>query len=158
MYDGQTDGWTRQWAKDPTVNLFSYVFHILFKKKAFSHCMRNFSHSMQNYLQRKTASPCYKRIYASMLWTLERNYGCQYDYEYAPFNHSIRTVTNLFPIFSKPPSVAWKRVRARQKRTRLCAIDSHAVNVSPTERPFDTSVFSNSHLTQGSHSLTHGCS
>ena len=57
MYDGRTDGWTRQWAKELTVNIFFDVFHILFKKKTFSHCMRNFSHSMRNFLHGHSASP-----------------------------------------------------------------------------------------------------
>ena len=57
MYDGKTDGWTRQWAKELTVNIFFDVFHILFKKKTFSHCMRNFSHSMRNFLHGQSASP-----------------------------------------------------------------------------------------------------
>ena len=56
MYD-RTDGWTRQWAKELTVNIFFDVFHILFKKKTFSHCMRNFSHSMRNFLHGQSASP-----------------------------------------------------------------------------------------------------
>ena len=67
MHDGQTDRWARQWAKEPTVNLFSYVFHILFKKKTFSRCKRNFSHSMGNFFSASQRHPKTVRVILEQL-------------------------------------------------------------------------------------------